>query len=494
MLKTILFFSVLSITKCVWGIDVNILKYGAVNDTNKLSTKAINKAIEDCYRSGGGRVVIPAGNFRSGTIILKSNVELYLETGATLFASTDHQDFPRLQPTSYVSQKDKGGWFALIYAEAAINIKIKGGGKIDGNGARQNPRPGLFAGDLDGRPRNILLISCKNVQVEGITMLNSGIWNQHYMNCEDVVVNGINVFNHANRNNDGIDIDGCRRFILSNSIIDSDDDGICLKSTGSAPCEDIIITGCIISSHTNAIKCGTESTGGFKNINISNCIVRPSRNKDQPKFNTPHWGYTGVSLEIVDGGIMDGVNVNNIVIEGTECPIYVRLGNRGRKHTDSAPPPPVGKMRNIQISDITGTGVGNYSSSITGIPGAMIDNISLDNIRIVNIGGVKPGEYIPEASGVKEAESSYPEPKIWGNLPSYGLFIRHVKNVTLGNVSFKSIGEEPRIPVIACDVYNLNIRGIESNKISDEKFKGNIKLISVLNVTPDNSVRVITTE
>src|SRR5690606_36384331 len=141
------------------------------------------------------------------------------------------------------------------------------------------------------------------------------------------------------RNNDAIDIDGCRRFVLSNSILDTDDDGITLKSTGAAATEDVVITNCVVSSFCNAIKAGTESTGGFRNITMSNCVVKPSRNKGHPIFNTPRHGITGISLEIVDGGTMEGVSISNITIEGTECPLYIRLGNRPRKHTQLSPQP-----------------------------------------------------------------------------------------------------------------------------------------------------------
>lgn len=174
-------------------------------------------------------------------------------------------------------------------------------------------------------------------------MRNSALWNQHYLDCEDVIVEHIHVFNHCNGNNDGIDIDGCRRFILSDSVIDSDDDGIVLKSTGLAPCEDVVINNCIVSSFANAIKCGTESTGGYKNIVISNCIVKPSCNKGDRIIKSTPSGITAISLEVVDGGIMDGVSIDNIVIEGTECPLYVRLANRGRKYIDEVPVPPIGK-------------------------------------------------------------------------------------------------------------------------------------------------------
>ena len=160
--------------------DFNIKQYGAVSDTNKVSTIAINKAVDACYRNGGGRVLIPEGAYKSGTITLKSNVELHLQRGATLYASTNQQDIPRQKQPQYRSQKDPGGWFALIYAEGAQNIGITGYGTIDGQGAKQKPRPDLQqGGDLDGRPRNILFISCKDVTVKDVTMRNAGIWNQH---------------------------------------------------------------------------------------------------------------------------------------------------------------------------------------------------------------------------------------------------------------------------------------------------------------------------
>lgn len=467
------FFFLLVLSLCIKDAaakDYNILDFGASSDTSQLSTDAINSAINQCCLNGGGRVVIPSGCYRSGTIVLKDNVELFLERGAVLFASVDTADFPRQRQPAYRSQKDPGGWFALIYAEGAHNIGISGKGTIDGQGARQISRLDLQGGDRDGRPRNILFISCKKIAVEGITMLNAGIWNQHYLNCEDVLVNNIHVFNHSNRNNDGIDIDGCRRFVLSNSIIDSDDDGIVMKSTGAAACEDIIINNCIVSSFTNAIKCGTESTGGFKNIAITNCTVKPSVSGLKSVFGFSDSGITGISLEIVDGGIMDGVVVSNIVIRGTQCPLYIRLGNRARKHTTSAPEPGTGQMKNVCLSDIIAYETGNYSSSITGVPGSRIENIALRNIRIVNNGGLKPGEFIDALDKVVEDIRGYPEPTIWKNLPSYGFFIRHVQNASLTDISLSSDKPESRYAIIGVDVKQLEVNGLKTDaEIPKEK-------------------------
>jgi polygalacturonase len=434
----------------------NILDYGAKSDTNSVSTEAINRAIMACNSKGGGQVVIPAGQYKSGTIVLKSNVELHFESGSFLYASTDTSDFPRQAQPAYRSQKDPGGWYALLYAEGETNIRITGYGTIDGRGARQLPRL-TTGGDLDGRPRNLLLISCRNVLVEGITMLNSGIWNQHYLDCEDVQIHRLNVYNHCNRNNDGLDIDGCRRVVVSDCIIDSDDDGIVLKSTGKAGCENVVISNCIVSSFTNAIKCGTESTGGFKNINIGNYVVKRSISKVPPVFGRTNIGISGISLEIVDGGVMDGVTVHDIVIDETECPIYVRLGNRARKYIPEAPAPPPGQMRNIYITNITAYNTGNYTASITGVPAAGIENISLSHLRLVNRGGLKQGDFLSNIDSVKEEEKGYPEPTVWKNLPVYGLFMRHVKNISVTDVSLVNMQSDPRPAFAAIDLGYLHM-------------------------------------
>jgi polygalacturonase len=121
------------------------------------------------------------------------------------------------------------------------------------------------------------MYGCRNVLVRNINLRNSAMWMQHYLACEDLTVSGIKVFNHANQNNDMIDIDGCRNVIISDCYGDTDDDALTFKSTSPYTCENITVTNCILSSHCNAIKCGTESTGGFKNITISNCVIFAGR-------------------------------------------------------------------------------------------------------------------------------------------------------------------------------------------------------------------------
>ncbi|MGM9735150.1 MAG: glycoside hydrolase family 28 protein [Candidatus Cryptobacteroides sp.] len=487
------------------NVDYDIFSYGATHDTTKVQTTAINAAIQACSLAGGGRVVVPAGKYITGTLVLKDNVELHLAQGAYLIASGDDKDFPAQPSASYRSEKDSDGWLALIYAVEAKNISITGRGVIDGRG-RGRGRRGQTTRTL--RPKNVVFVSCSNVRVEGITMRNAATWNQHYVDCEDVTIDDIKVFNHCNGNNDGLDIDGCRRFVITGSIIDSDDDAIVLKSTGSAPCEDIIISNCIMSSFANAVKCGIESIGGFRNILISDCIVKPSSNHGERFLKTTPSGITAISLEIVDGGVMDGVSIDNILIQGTECPLYVRLGNRGRRYPADAPAPPVGQMRNISISNITAYGTGNFCASITGIPQAKIENIYLSNIKFMNRGGLMEGHYMPDPQSdgkrhdmsrdnrwdrywashkeLVEDEKGYPQPTVWGNLPSYGLFMRHVGVVSLEGMTFNPQGTEPRVPVIAVDVDYLQIRGM--SVVGD--FSRDILLDGVCDYIVDDSQRM----
>jgi len=433
-------------------LDCSILDYDAVGDGKMLNTEAIQTAIDDCTKNGGGTVVIPEGSFLCGSLVLKNNVELHLETGATLLCSTDVRDYPLLPKCKYPCLYNAGGTRAFIYAEEQSNIALTGMGTIDGQGSvwKPGPRRGSFA----ERPRLILFVSCKRIFVEGVHLRSSPMWMQHYLDCDNVKVSGISVYNHANLNCDGIDIDGCRNVTISDSIFDSDDDGITLKSTGPAPTENVVINNCIVSSFCNAIKAGTESTGGFRNIAVTNCIVKPSVSKNKPFFGTPRIGITGLSLMIVDGGVMEGVTVNNLTIHGTMAPVYVRLGNRARPHGPEVPTPAVGNIRNVSMSNVVAYGAGSWGSSITGIPGHHVENISLSNVQLFNCGGIKDGQY---KTVIREDEKGYPQPTAWGNLPAYGLYLRHATGITINGLVLGTSVRDERSAIWADDVQQLSI-------------------------------------
>lgn len=432
---------------------VNIRDFGAIGDGTTLNTIAIQAAVDSCNKNGGGRVVIPTGTWLSGTILMKDNVELHLAHGSTLLGSKRHHDYPRQPTPKFRSLKDIGGFYALLYAEGVNNIAVTGSGTIDGQGKYQEPRYGK--GDQDGRPRNIVFVSCRDIRIEGIRMRNSGMWNQHYLDCDNIIVRGLDVYNHANRNNDAIDIDSCRRVTISDCHFDTDDDGITLKSTGATPTENVTITNCTVSSYCNAIKAGTESSGGFRNITISNCVVTPSRSKTKSIFGAPAWGISGISLIIVDGGIMENVTIDNVVIDGPEAPIYIRLANRARKYTEGIAEPEMGKMRNITINNVVARSHGNIGSSITGLPGHYVENISLSNIQLFAKGNITGNDFSVK---VAENERAYPQANRWGNLPAFGLFLRHIRGITLDGVMLGVEEPDVRCPIWAEDVQQISIK------------------------------------
>ena len=280
--------------------DFNILDYGAAADTARLSTDALQSAIDDCSAAGGGRVVVPTGAYKTGTIVLKSNVNLHLEHGATLYGSRDLADYRRLKP-GYLSLRTQTETIQLIYADGAENVVIDGHGTIDGRGGSFKKLSWNDEGIT--RPHLLRFIACSDVTVKDITLRNSGCWMQHYLACDRLRISDIKVFNRNNYNNDALDLDGCHDVVVSGMIADSDDDAITLKSTSPRLCEDIVITGCVVSSHCNAIKLGTETNGGFRNISISGIVVKPSDDQSTQYFGRPR-GISAISVEMVDGGVL----------------------------------------------------------------------------------------------------------------------------------------------------------------------------------------------
>lgn len=429
--------------------DFNIVKYGAVSDTTKLSTKALQRAIDICSAAGGGRVVVPAGSYKIGSIFLKSNVHLHLERGATLYGSTKLEDYKPVK-TDYVSFRTQQQTIQLIFADKVSNVVIDGYGTIDGQGRAFVKRAVTDEGIT--RPHLLRFIQSQDITIRDITLRNSGCWMQHFLACDRIKIDGVTIYNRSTKNNDALDLDGCHEVIVTNLISDSDDDGITLKSTSPRLCENITISNCIVSSHCNAIKLGTETNGGFRNINISNIVVKPSYDKRE-KISGRWDGISAISLEMVDGGVLENVNVSNIVIEGTESPIFIRLGNRARGYKEGLAVTNVGKINGVRISNVQVRNAGPTGCSITGIPGYPVENIRLDNISIHHKGGVTAQELPQLYNNVEdEREKKYPEATMWGVLPAKGFFIRHARNVKFSNIDIQTTEEDARRDFIMIDV------------------------------------------
>jgi polygalacturonase len=416
----------------------DIRDFGAKPDGQTLCTQAIQAAIDKCSADGGGTVYLPPGKFLSGTIYMKSGVTLRLDGGCTLLGSTSLNDYPPTVPAlrSYTDNyTDK----SLIYGEKLERVSITGRGVIDGQGA-------AFKGPYKVRPYMIRLIECRDVVVEGVTIRNSPMWVQHYLACDDVRISGITVKSHVNQNNDGIDVDSCRRVVVTGCNIDSGDDAIVLKSCSARPCQDVVVSACVLRSTCNALKMGTESNGGFQNIVLTGCTIYDTR-------------LAGVALEIVDGGTMDRIAVSDITMTGIGAPIFIRLGNRARPFKEGMDAPGIGSMRNITISNIEATGANPTGCAIAGLPEAKIENLTLSNIRLSFAGG---GTAEQAARAIPEEADKYPEYAMFGKLPAYGIYCRHVAGLKLTNIQLQLATGDRRHAVVLDDTRNVALDGLDA--------------------------------
>jgi hypothetical protein len=410
--------------------DVNILDFGAVPDGKTLTTETIQKAIDHCAETGGGIVTVPQGTYLTTSLYLRSNVNLHLKQGAIILGSSDPKAF-------------KGG---VVNAIEIQNASITGQGKIDGQGSKS------YYPTTGPRHNNLFLYRSRNITVEDITLANSSNWVFRIRECDGVIIMGIRIYSFTNENNDGIDIDG-KNILISGCIIDCDDDAICLKSDNpDYIVENIAITNCIVASNCNLIKFGTSSFGGFRNVAISNCVLRRPSEAAHRKWSkvvtgvdNDTVGVAGISLEVVDGGFMDLITIDNISITGVQTPLFIRLGSRKG----------AGTLKNAIISNITASNESLIASSFTGIPGSYVENVIIKNV-ILNLKG--KGTLKDADMPVPEKEAGYPASRMFGNsLPAYGLYVRHVKNLSISDFILNLNAPDSRPAVILDDCHNIRI-------------------------------------
>ncbi|MBI2516324.1 MAG: hypothetical protein HYV95_05355 [Opitutae bacterium] len=451
----------------------DIRHYGAVSDGVTLNTSAINHAVNAAVQAGGGTVVVPAGRFLTGTIYLRSHVTLQLEAGAELLGSTELGDYPESPAPALddsvparrirhlYPENLEYGRHSLIYAAGQENVAVVGAGRINGQGSHPNlskqalRQRGVPERDAYlKRPYGLSFVGCVDVKVSGVTLVDMAFWCQDYLNCERVEVTGVTVDSRKNdANNDGIDIDGSRQVRVDNCRFNSGDDSICLKAN-LRDCEDVRITNCTLSSLANGVKFGTASNGGFRNIRISGITMHDVN-------------AAGLALEIVDGGTMEDVQVSDITMTNVGAAVFVRLGDRGRrwmKPEDRA----VGTVRNISISRVTATvfcpaDARPLASSIAGLPGHPVENITLRDIRITNLRGHTLAEAEAISLGeIGEHAEDYPEYSMYGPLPGYGFFIRHARGISIQNLEI--VCQEPDFrSAIVCDrAEDISIDGLRT--------------------------------
>jgi hypothetical protein len=447
--------------------------FGIYSDGVTLNTRSIQFAIDYIHDQGGGRLVFDVGRYLTGTIQLKSNVTLHLQEGAVLLGVTNPPDY------------DRKGFTALVLAHGQQNIAITGKGVIDGQG-RQEVRnvaalvhkgliKDLFRNDrpeAEIRPMLIYFRSCTNIFIRGITLRNAASWVQTYDQCKNLRVDSITVDSRAFWNNDGIDLVDCDSVVLTNSYIDSDDDGVCLKSHDPTKvCQNILVRNCVIRSSANGIKFGTASLGGFRNVRLINNKV----------FDTYR---SAVALEAVDGGFVEHVEVDSLQVLHTGHAIFLRIGERisGKK----------GRLENIRISNVAAEIAGTKPDAgyeyegpiedmprnisppviIAGLPGSMISNVSFNNMELKHPGGgnslfAKVG--LNELDSVPEKPAAYPDFSMFRELPAWGIYIRHAKDLQFSNLKISCGKKDYRTAIVLDDVHHSQFMTTTVQELDQKK-------------------------
>lgn len=436
----------------------DITAFGAVGDGETMNTQAIQTAIDECAANGGGMVRIPPGTYVSGTLLLKSHVHLHLEAGAILLGSEDLADYPPTRTKNHRALYTNYDNLQLLYAEGQSHIAITGLGTIDLRGwnfknrVQDNSsncmRPFVFI---------IRFIQCEQVHVANVTLRNSGAWVQQYLACKFVHVRGLKVFSHSNVNNDLIDIDGCSNVVVSDIMGSSEDDAITLKSSGPEICENISITNCVVHSNVNAIKLGTEGSGGYRNITVSNIVVH-KKNIETPHHHGMADGCGGISLMMVDGGVMENVRISNIVMEGPRTPLFIRLANRARGYHPDVKVEQAGRLHDVVIDHVTVLNHHKHMCHITGIEGHPVRGITVSNFRMTAGGG---GTLEDAERPVPEDEKGYPDGGCLGMGAAYGFYIRHAEEVRLRNLELATRTPDLRPGIMIEHVQKIEIDGAD---------------------------------
>lgn len=443
----------------------SVVKYGAVADGKTLSTKAVQKAVDECSANGGGIVRFDGGRYVLSTVFLKSNVRIEIPEETEILGAESYYDYAQEEKVDYPIYQDSSHTYyhpSLFVGIDCENICITGGGKIDMRSVWDED--GVRGEAIKHRgAKCVALKNCKNVEVSNLGIYNVTDLAVYFAGCENVDIYGIKMRVYI----DGISPDNSKNVRIHDCDVETGDDGIVFKSSYTLNkldiCKDIHVWNCKIKSRCNAIKFGTETNGGFENILIEDIQVRETR-------------ITGISIESVDGAVIDGVTIRNVEMTNVNAPIFVHIGRRMRGPAGRE----IGKIRNITLENITADGpyepyeiiAWNYfsykendfyqdpkvfgtaesfdgttstddwqmTSNICGLKESPLENIVLRNIHLKLDGGVQ--EYKKE---VPEDAQDYPEVYVYGRiLPAKGIYFRHIHGLTLDNVTVETYREDIR--------------------------------------------------
>jgi len=448
----------------------NVRSYGAKGDGVALDTQALQAAIDACNHDGGGTVLVPAGTFLIGTVELKSNVTLHIAASGTLLGSGDGKQYHGVDtiPLRGDTTLEDGNW-ALLFAVNTKNVTIEGPGTINGQGGkfhsavRGTPPPSGLGGNR--RPYHILCYRCESLTVRNLSLLDCAYHSIRVIESTRVYMDHIYIHNRVNGNNDGFHFISAEYVTISNCTVKSQDDACAMFGS----CRFFTITNSSFSTRWSVFRFGG---GSAENIAISNCLL-------YQVYGCP------IKFQINAGSRHENISFSNLVLQDVTGPIHVGAGTRPPRNGSPAtqPEPPVAEhatntapavVRNISFSNIQGTvttdpaqlpeasvtsgyrpGEGHSCITFNCVGGAVMENISLDNIHLTFGGGGTAEEAarrdLPELAG---------EYFMLGPMPAYGLYARNVHGLSLNNIRFQVSTPDLRPAVIFDRVVDAAINGL----------------------------------
>ncbi len=427
-------------------IEYCITEHGAVADGKTVNTKAIQAAVDACAAAGGGRVVVPGGTFISGPVFLKSNTEFHLSSGAVLKADPDMGAYGAVDVRTH-GHHINSFQASLITAVQATNVAVTGRGMLDGNGKVWWDE--ISAGRGGARPVLVYFLDCDRVLLADVTLKDSPAWTVLPLLCRDVEIRSIKIVNPwcTGPNCDGIDVHSCRNVRISDCIIDTGDDGICLKSIPDwfvsacgdnagvptmqvdyalprVPCENVTIENCIVMRAHSGVAIWAEVIGGLRNVTVTNCVFDGTR--------------TGIQFQRYPypGGYVRDVTISNIVMRRVEIGIQLttRLDGWFPKLNPGPDPETTPEFHNIRICNVTGTQI-NAAGVMLGMEKNPVHDIEISQIRMeANLGFLVSRARNLRFDGVQLRCQSVP------------LVLTDSENVEL--LAFNAVPSSPEIPVI----------------------------------------------
>ena len=458
----------------------NVKEFGAVADGQTLCTEAVQRAVEYCHMHGGGIVCFEGGKYVLSTVFLKSNVHIQIAEDAEILGSLNFYDYAPQEKVDYPIYQDASHTYfnlSMFVGCACENISITGKGKIDMRSVWEED--GVRGAEIRHRgPKCIALKECKNVEISGFEIDNVTDLAVYFAGCENVDVHGLKLRGYI----DGISPDNSKNVRIYDCDVETGDDAIVFKSSYTLNrldiCKDIKVWNCRLKSRCTAIKFGTETNGGFENIEIENIDIRETR-------------ITGIGIESVDGAVIDGVYIKNVKMRNVNAPLFIHIGKRMRGPEGRD----IGQIKNVTLENIIAEGpyepyeivAWNYfsykdgdtyqypwifgkaasfddtmsgntaesdwqmTSNMCGLKGRPLENITLKNIHLKLDGGVK--EY---ARSVPENAQDYPEVYAYGRiLPAKGIYFRYIEGLTLENVTVETYREDKRADFVFEQVNGL---------------------------------------